>query len=382
MTTRSTDEYIAEARSLAKKVAERSNEIDRDRQIPADLGAEMADAGFFRLLVPKSLGGAELDHPDFLRIVTTFAEVDASVAWCVNQNNIFATDSARMLPEIAETIWSDQRAVVTNGPPAPETQAVPVDGGYRLSGHWDFSSGANLSTWLAARAPVVNSNGSGRPQAIMLLFPKSEAKMLDLWQVNGLRGTASFSFEVDNLFVPEGNIYRESDSPRVKGAQYAIPKVPLFAIGFATIALTQARLCLDEAIALASHKEPRETGALLRDQRTIQRTVGETEAILRSAQSYLNERAAEAWRTTCETGSFSMEERMQVRMATTHALRQAARVVDTAYDMFGANAIFTSQPIQRRYQDVKVITQHIQSRLSNFETAGQFFLGLEPKGMF
>ena len=213
---------------------------------------------------------------------------------------------------------------------------------------------------------------------MMLLMPKSDVKMLDRWHVNGLRGTASFSFEVDNLFVPESHTYSESARPHESGPLYAIPKVPLFAMGFATIALVLARTCLEDAVGLASRKVAHGGSGLLRDQSTTQRLIGEGEATLRSSRAYLQQTAAETWQTACESGVLTMDQRIEVRMATTHAIRQASKVLDTAYDLFGTDAIFTSNPIQRRYQDMSVITQHVQSKLANYETAGRFFLGLEP----
>ena len=97
--------YLKEAKELSEKVAKVSDKIDHDRQIPTDLADEMADKGFFRLLLPESLGGAELKHPDFLQILEIFANVDGSTAWCVNQNNVFSTNSLRMPEDIAKEIW-------------------------------------------------------------------------------------------------------------------------------------------------------------------------------------------------------------------------------------------------------------------------------------
>lgn len=375
-------EYLAAARELAAKAAECADQTEADRKLPDALAHGLADRGFFRLLVPKSLGGAELEHPVFLDIVRTFAEADASTAWCINQNNVFATDSARMPVETARLIWGEQRAVVTNGPPAKGTQAVAVDGGFRLSGHWDFSSGASMSTWLAARATVRPGTSDSKAGASrMFLLPGDRVTMLDTWQVNGLRGTASFSFETDDVFVPAEHTYRESDPPRESGPLYVFPKIPLFAMGFATIAITLARSCLDDAIELAGVKSPRELHGSLRERSLTHRQIGEAEANLRSADAYLRQTVGAAWSAACDRGAVTMGERIEVRMATTHAIRQASNVVDAAYDIFGADAIFTINPIQRRYQDMNVITQHIQGRLANFETAGRFFLGLEPGGM-
>ena len=109
--------YLDIARKMARQAAEAADRIDEERRLPPELAADMADAGLFRLLVPRSLGGAELDFMAYLGIVEVFARADGSTAWCVNQNNVFATDAVRMPLETAMEIWSDPRAVVSNGPP-------------------------------------------------------------------------------------------------------------------------------------------------------------------------------------------------------------------------------------------------------------------------
>lgn len=370
-------EYVESAFEFAAKVADRVDEIDESRRIPADLAGEMADAGMFRLLIPESLGGVEIDHPSFVEIVRAFAEQDASVAWCVNQNNIFATDSARMQVETAREIWGPTRGIVTNGPPSRETVAMPVEGGYRLSGHWDFSSGSSHSTWLAARAPVEGK--SGEPP--MFLIPKSDVKMVDTWQVNGLRGTASFSFDVSDLFIADTHVYMESDPPKTTSPIYAIPKIPLFAIGFGTISIALARACLDDATALARKKTQQAVASAMADRSTVHLQVGETEAVLRAADNYLRTSSAALWAEASDTGEVTTEARIEVRMASTYAIRQSAEVVDSAYEMFGAGAIFKSNLIQRRFQDMHTIAQQIQGRSTNFETAGRYFLGLGATGM-
>ncbi|MCH7787293.1 MAG: acyl-CoA dehydrogenase family protein, partial [Chloroflexi bacterium] len=147
-------QYLEVAHALAASVAEAADRIDRDREIPSELIREIADKGLFRMLLPRSLGGGEIDFLDYLRIIEIFAKVDASTAWCMNQNNVFATNSVRMPEQTAREIWSDQRAVVTNGPPATSVEAIPVDGGYQLTGRWDFSTGIRHATWVAAITPI------------------------------------------------------------------------------------------------------------------------------------------------------------------------------------------------------------------------------------
>ena len=198
-------QYLEVAHALAASVAEAADRIDRDREIPSELAGEIADEGFFQLLVPRSLGGTEMDFLDFLRIIEVFAAVDGSTAWCITQNNIFAIHSSRIPEQTAREIWGDKRAVVSNGPPASSARAVPVEGGYRLSGHWDFSTGIPHGTWVAALTPVKRANdgdANGQDKQVVLLLPKRDIHIIDAWHVNGLRGTGTLSFEVDDLYVP------------------------------------------------------------------------------------------------------------------------------------------------------------------------------------
>lgn len=385
--SRDIEYYLDAAHDLALRVAADADRIDADRQIPAELAEEIAGKGFFRLLLPRSLGGAELPHPEFRRILEIFAEVDGSTAWCINQNNVFSTDCVRIPEETAREIWGEERAVVTNGPPSSSSRAVPVDGGYMLSGRWDFSSGSTHATWIAALTPVVKQahgpGGSGPGgETRMMLMPKKDVNFLDFWQVSGLRGTGSFSFEVEDLFIPSNRTYSQGDPSREEGPLYLIPRTLLFGSGFATVALGVARSALSTAIELATKKTPLRATSVLQDQSTTQRLIGEAEASWRSANAYLRESATTVWHSACENHALANEERIQLRLAATHAINMAARTVDIAYNLCGSDAIFTVNPIHRQFQDIHVITQHAQGRPVHFETAGQFLLGMEPKGNF
>lgn len=372
--------YLTIARELAHRVAAGTDRIDQERELPEELFAVLADKGFFRLLVPRSLGGGEIDYLEHLSIVETFAEVDGSTAWCINQNNVFATVSAKMPESLAREIWSAPRAVVANGPPT-HASAIPINGGYRLTGRWNFSSGCRHATWMAAAAPVKDSS-KGKTEDRLLIMPKEEVTLLDVWQVNGLRGTGTFSFEVEAVFVPSERTFNMADSPREEGPLYVMPMLLLFASGFACTALGVARAALDATIELSGGKRPRLDRNLLRDKSVVQREIGRAEAIWGSARAFLLETAAAAWESACAVHALTIEERIRLRLASTHAIRMAAAVVDIVYEVCGSDSIFEHGPIQRRFQDAHVITQQIQGRMAHYETAGQFFLGLEPEGMF
>jgi alkylation response protein AidB-like acyl-CoA dehydrogenase len=373
------------ANDLAGRAAAASGEIDRERRLVPELAADMARAGLFRMLVPASLGGSELDFPDYLNIVEVFAKANGSAAWCLNQNNVFATNSTRIPEQAARRIWGDPLAVVSNGPPTPDSLAVPVDGGYRLTGRWDFSSGIRHASWVAALAPVGPSLGSPMTDpdlGVTLLIPRDEVEILDSWNVTGMRGTGSFSFTVNDMFVPTDRSYGGDAAPRDDGPIYLIPTVLMFAAGFGTVALGIARSALDEAIVLTKIKTPVMTKELLADLAATQRQVGQAEAQWAAARALLREAVADLWHGAQTDRQLTVDQRIRLRLAGTHAIRTSADVVDVAYNLAGATSVFADNPIQRRFQDVHVITQQAQGRMVHYDTAGKYFLGQNADGFF
>lgn len=381
------EHYMEVARELYPKVEAASNQIHKDRELPPPLFQEMADKGLFRLLLPKSLGGAELNFLDFLKLIQYFGQADSSTAWCLNQNNILATNAVRMPEAVARKIWKEQRAVVTNGPPASSAKAIQVQGGYRLSGRWNFSSGIRHATWVAALAPVtMDSNEQGiitsRSDALIFLVPKDEVTVHDVWDVRGLRGTGSFSFEAEDVFVPDEHTFSGSDPSRHPGPVYAIPTVLTFGAGFATAALGNARASLDAIIELAVTKTPAYGTTPLRDMSTTQRLLGQAEAMWRSCRSYLRDATEAVWNSACQRGTLTLDERIELRLAATHAIRTSCEVVNIAYNLAGSDAVFEDSPLQRYFQDANVMSQQGQGRMMHFDVAGAYYLGLEPEGLF
>lgn len=326
-----------------------------------------------------------MDHPSFLKIVRIFAEADASTAWCINQNNVFSTNAVKVCKETADEIWGNARTVVTNGPPATDSKAVIDGDGYLLSGRWNFSSGIRHANWVAALAPVYkneNSNNSKPVEMRTFLLPINEVKLVDEWHVGGLRGTGSITFEASEVAIPSTRSYPPSGPSREHGALYLIDTTPMFASGFATVALGTARAGLNIATEICKHKIQQGSEDVLRIDSTTQRMIGEAEAIWNSARTFLDEATRQMWESVSEHLEFPTQDRIKVRLASTHAIRKSAEVIDIAYTLCGSSAIFASNPIQRKFQDIHAITQQIQGRLSHYDTAGQFYLGLEPKGIF
>jgi alkylation response protein AidB-like acyl-CoA dehydrogenase len=381
MTDSETPSLLDAARKLAPQIRSCADVIDAERELPRPLFEALADAGMFHLAVPRTLGGLEVDLPTYVQVIEEIGKADASTGWCVNQGAIFATYSARMPRAAARAIWIDTpRAVVANTP-AATARAVAVPGGYRVTGRQGFSTGCRHAAWLAAHAQVIEDGQvrleDGQPETRYLFVPVAEGELLDTWKVRGMRGTGTHHFAVNDVFVPEERTVRSVTAPLVEtGPLYRIPRTLCFASGDAAVALGTARSCLAAFVELASAKTPRAMPALLRDQSMVQVDVGRAEAALRSGRAFLTETIREVWAEVRATGEISMDRRATLRLATTHAIRLAVEVVDTAYNAAGATAVYDGNPLQRHFQDIHVISQHMQARLAHYELVGRHWLGL------
>ncbi len=369
------------ARKLVPMIRASADEIEAERELPRALFEALADAGLFRLALPRAIGGHELDLPTYVEVIEEIGKADASTGWIVNQNSIFATYAARMPRDVARAIWVDTpRATVANTP-APSAQAVAVPGGFRVTGRQGFSTGCRHAAWIAAHAQVVE-NGQprtedGRPETRYLFVPAAEARLLDTWRVRGMRGTGTHDFTVDDVFVPAERTVLSVTAPLLEpGPLYRIPRTLLFASGDAAVALGVARTCLVAFFELAGAKTPRAMQALLRDQPAIQSTVGHAEADLRSGRAFLVETIGDVWNDVTSTGGTTLDRRATLRLATTHAIRLAVGIVDAVYSAAGVTAVYEQSLLQRHFQDIHVISQHLQGRLAHYELVGRHWLGL------
>ena len=368
------------AQKLAPLIRSCADETDAARELPRPLFEALADAGLFHLAVPRSIGGGEIDLPSYVEVIEEIGKADASTGWAVNQGAIYATYAARMPREVARAIWMETPRSVVANTPAPTAQAVVVTGGYRVTGRQGFSTGCRHASWVAAHAQIIE-NGQVRlegdqPEMRYFFVPVAEAELLDTWHVRGMRGTGTHHFAVNDVFVPAERTVLSATAPALEpGPLYKIPRTLAFASGDAAVALGMARSCLDAFFELAGAKTPRAMQALLRDQSMVQVNVGQAEAALRSGRAFLVEAVRDIW-SEATAGSVTLEKRAVLRLATTHGIRLAAQIIDTVYNAAGATAAYEGNLIQRHFQDVHVITQHLQGRMAHYELVGRHWLGL------
>ena len=375
-----TDAALKRAAALGPMIAEAVPQIEAQRRIPPALVEALHAARLFRLLLPRFAGGEEEDPATYLLTIAEVARHDASVAWNLFVANSTVLIAAYVAPEVALEIFANPRSVLAWGPPN-EVTAIAVPGGYRLSGRFDFASGCRLANWMGAHCRVREGDGSfrlnhlGRPAVRTLLFPMEQATLLDTWNPIGLRGTASDSYTVEDIFIPEAfSATREDpDECREPGPLYAFTQTGLYAIGVAGVALGTAESMLREFIALAIRKTPRGQ-ALLADDHFVQHEIARAEARLSAARAFL----LDVLQGLYGKAKHTTEDRARVRLASVHAIHEALAVCDFAHKAAGVDAIFPGSQFEQRFRDMHTLSQQIQSRSGHYTAVGQVMLDRAP----
>jgi alkylation response protein AidB-like acyl-CoA dehydrogenase len=380
-----TADHLARVAEIAPALAAAAEEIDRRRELPEPVVAALVERGLFRMLLPCSLGGAELLPAQYVPVIEAIAKTDASTAWCVNQNSGCSMTAAYLDPEAAREIFGGPRGILAWGPGPGEARVVP--GGYRVTATWAFASGSQHASWLGCHVPVIEAGGqprlnAGAPIVRTMLFPKSATEFTDMWHTIGLRGTASNQYSVKDLFVPEAYsvdvLSRRDMAAREEGLLYRFSSLSLYAAGFAGVALGIGRATLGHFIELARDKIPRGARKTMRDNNVTQADVGHAEARLCSARDWLLHSLEEITGRVAERGRITLDDRVRIRLASTHAIHTSLEVVDSLYQAAGATAIFNVNPFERRFRDIHSVAQQLQGRQQHFETVGQYLMGLEP----
>jgi indole-3-acetate monooxygenase len=352
-------ESLLEATEKNAVLAEESGKL------PDNLVRSLHQAGLFRALIPKQFGGLELAFDDYLDIVKRLAQSDASTAWCVNQSAVIAITTLWLHPDVISQIWSDPRTSIANGPPY-NCNIERKAGDYTLDGHWGFSSGCQHATWMTgpARLPD-NSWRSG-------FFRPDQVEFVDNWKVAGLKATGSFQFKVNHLVIPESQVVDFRKKPSVTNTMTLLPISLLFAVSFAAVALGLAKGALSDVIKIAQGKKPKWASLRLSDDPDVQRFLGKAMARWRAADAYLASTSNIICNEIKHDLSVSYDQRAQLRMAGTHIIQECAEIVDTAYKISGSSGIYQDETLQRRFQDMHVITQHVQGRESYFGLLGRY----------
>jgi alkylation response protein AidB-like acyl-CoA dehydrogenase len=376
------ERLLAGIDELAPAIAARAAEIEAGRQLPSDLVATLRSIGAFRMFVPRSHGGMELDLPSGLRVIQTLSRFDGSVGWCAMLGAGASLFAALLPRDVYDSIYRNGPDVIFAGSAQPAGTAESIDGNWRVNGRWPFASGCRHADWMLGNC-VMKKDGKplpgpaeGVPMLRACILPARNWRIEDTWHVAGLKGTGSSHIALEDASVPADHFFDIAEAtPCIPGPHYyAVPQLlPIF---HAVFDLGVAEGALRELVELANTgwQQQRATKPT-RESEVFQYELGRIEADLRAAQAFCHAEAASLWRHAT-TGTLKdaalLDESTQsgIWISTT-----CTRVADACFSLGGGAALYDSSPLQRRMRDLRVAAQHAAVQQRHYVGAGVRLLG-------
>jgi alkylation response protein AidB-like acyl-CoA dehydrogenase len=388
MRTAESVDVVAAAKEIGPFLRENSERADREGSLPSASVDAIRDAGLLRAYVPRSLGGLEIDPVSHALAQEELARNDSAAAWLLQVTGSTNWWSSRLPTEAVEEIYSDgpdEIIAVSFGNPV---EAVPVDGGYRLTGQRPFASFCPEAGWLWLTALIMDTDGprmlEGHPVTLCAFFPMRDATVVETWDTLGMRGTSSHDVSVTDLFVPEYRTFRigidHTPGPHYDGPLYTLAAmVASLSSELCPVILGVTKAAIDEFVAVAQGKTPFNSQTTLRDRPLAHINLGKALGLVRSARTYLLDTIGSAWDHAVAGTTPSFEEKTEYLLAGINAHTSCAQAMDLLYATAGTTGIYRRSRLEQHFRDVQVLRQHGFLNESRYQSVGQVALGLEPE---
>lgn len=356
------DDLVARAAAMIPALRKREASAIAAGQVSEETIAEFEEAGFFRILQPKRYGGYELPPHVYFRVARALAEGCMSSAWvyaviaCHNWQLALFDDAA------ARDVWGNDQNARMSSSYMPVGKVTVVDGGYRLSGRWAFSSGSAHCQWVMLGAHVPGD----RPEPRNFLLPQTDYKIVDNWDVMGLRATGSNDIVVEDAFVPSYRTIAEADMFNLQCPGHAVNKSPLYRAPFAqifnravsTTSIGALKRALDTFVEATRQRRATYTGERLARDTSIQMAVCEVEQAIDDLVLVLERDAEELWRRA-QTKDWPIDVRARLGASTTIAVSRCVAEIDKLMQFSGAKALYRGNPVQQAFLDIHCARAHV-----------------------
>lgn len=376
--------HLAEvARGFEPAICEAEEYLENERRIPLQLANDLYDAGPFRALMPKEVGGLEAHPVEWLQMVEELSRINGSVGWLA----MLHTGGTFAAPEKMLELLEQDRWITAGNVGRAAGKAVAVPGGYRVTGKWPFSSGSPEANWLFGRSILYTEDGEqvkspidGNPWYLVTYFPRSEVTLHDTWDGLGLRGTGSGHFSVDDVFVPKdmanerGIFFRHYDRALFRVA-FNVMAHGAHAIGLAVAAMEEYKKQVHKS---ANHGSLRQ--ARLGREQMDQFAIGKADALVRAARLFLFDAVEEAYRDAEKHWPIDYELRVRLHQANTFAVHSAKQAADLVFARAGAPATFRGTTMERIYRDLIVASQHNLVTETSLDRVGQYIFTKDLPG--
>ena len=380
-------ELLKRAEALVPVLRERAGKAEELRRMPDETIEDLHRTGLFRILQPKRVGGSELPFRAIVELVATIGRGDGSTAWVLANLAAHHWLLGMWSPRAQDEIWGESPDnLIGSALIFPRGRAHRVDGGYRLSGRWPFSSGVDAAAWNLIGA-IVQDPEAGTAEPRIFVLPARDYTIIDTWHVIGLGGTGSKDVAVDDVFVPE---YRSIAVREITGGPnpgsavnhsvlYQLPAISLFAFCIAGVSLGIAEGAIEYFVETMRTRTSYYTGRSLADFVTLQVHLAEATAMTDAARAVMLSDCDEAERVVADGGMPSLDQRARYRRDGAYAATLCTKAVDLLFAATGGGAIYARNPLQRAFRDVHAANAHYNLNWDiNGAMYGRVALGLSP----
>jgi len=381
------EEFLGRVRALLPAIRERAPRAEQLRRLPDETFADFQEAGLFRAMQPKRYGGFELDPEFFYQAITEVGAVCGSSGWVFGVVGVHNWHLALFPPEAQEDVWGEDDSLQLSTSLAPTGKVERVDGGYRVSGRWSFSSGCDFCQWAVVGGIASPAESGGPPDLRTFLLPRRDYAIDDNWHVMGLCGTGSKDIVVADAFVPEYRTHSYLDAFHLKNPGTAVNDSPLYRLPFGLVfAYGLSAAAIGVAVgAIAAFREQQLGRINVRDQSRVaedpftQLRLAESAAEIDAARERMLDNFREMMRLARAGADIPLSFRARCRWDAGKATDWSVRAVDRLMMAAGGRGIFLKNPIQRAWRDVHAMQAHAGSNLERAAAVfGRSEFGLPP----
>lgn len=377
---RQTSEALSSNESLESLLADvrkrgRAGEFDQLRHIPEDVIEGFKAVGVYRACVPKQFGGDECTPAEFCQLIEKISAADGSAGW-VASFGMSPVYLASLPLETIRQIYANGPDVVFAGGIFPPQPADIVDGGFKVSGRWKYSSGCMGASIVGVGIAPKNGDKLDLPR--LAVMPRSSARIDETWDTVGLLGTGSHDLVVEDVVVPEAWTFVRGGAPNLDEPFFRYPSLSFATQVLSVVGLGVARAALDELRDMAAGRVSVTGAPAVADRPIAQVEIAKAEAALLSARSFFYDSIDDAWQHVIAGDSVPAEKINLLRLSSTHAVRVSAEVARTVQMLSGMTGIYNTSPLSRFVNDAQVVTQHAFMGDVTYQNAGAIFFGKAP----